>query len=334
MGNNRGVKQAVFLSVSIVVIVCTAAVAMDRYDRTIRAVPDRDVKDDGALVERSEIDLMCGAEGGGARVDDPCPLIESLEVSCDLERSRLRATVFSDLPPCTRLRLVADDAFYRDTRVFRHGRARAVWRFPMPGVHEVCIDGCDICATVSCGCATDADCDDGLYCNGQETCNIETAECVAGEYPCVEGEVCNEDNDVCEPDPGEWIERNVGGPSPWPRSDHAMAYDSSRGVTVLFGGMDANTVLGDTWEWDGDTWTLVDAGDSNGVDAPSARADHHMVYFEEDDVMVLFGGTCFGGTCSFDDTWEWDGDNWTLVSDTGPSARWGHSRASAHSWVR
>src|ERR1041384_4804856 len=38
------------------------------------------------------------------------------------------------------------------------------------------------------------------------------------------------------------------------RYGHAMAYDSARGVTVLFGGF-AGDYLSDTWEWNGTVWT-------------------------------------------------------------------------------
>ena len=46
-----------------------------------------------------------------------------------------------------------------------------------------------------CTCSTDADCDDGLFCNGPETC--DGCNCLAGTNPCAEGETCDEDNDVC-----------------------------------------------------------------------------------------------------------------------------------------
>ena len=42
-----------------------------------------------------------------------------------------------------------------------------------------------------------------------------------------------------------WQPRNTTGPSP--RYGHAVAYDSARGVTVLFGRYDDN-LGGDTWE--------------------------------------------------------------------------------------
>ncbi|RFB81491.1 hypothetical protein DYH55_02615 [Methylovirgula sp. 4M-Z18] len=38
---------------------------------------------------------------------------------------------------------------------------------------------------------------------------------------------------------------------------------------------------------------------------------------------VLFGGATSSGP--FADTWEWDGESWTQVADTGPSARSGHA---------
>jgi len=53
-----------------------------------------------------------------------------------------------------------------------------------------------------------------------------------------------------------------------------MAYDSTRGQVVLFGGLDANSkVLGDTWTWDGTTWTQKSPDTS-----PPARAGAAMAY--------------------------------------------------------
>jgi len=67
-----------------------------------------------------------------------------------------------------------------------------------------------------------------------------------------------------------WTQRADFGPSA--RSASAMAYDSNRSRTVLFGGV-GNTpqnaavpFFGDTWEWDGSFWTqMQDIG-------PAARA--------------------------------------------------------------
>jgi len=71
------------------------------------------------------------------------------------------------------------------------------------------------------------------------------------------------DNDPLEPiEPSTWEYDGVGWEkvdttdSPSARYGHAMAYDSNRGVVVLFGGADSNTDYGlnDTWEYDGTTW--------------------------------------------------------------------------------
>jgi hypothetical protein len=43
----------------------------------------------------------------------------------------------------------------------------------------------------------DSDCDDGLFCNGAETCDA-SGSCQAGMDPCAAGETCNEDTDSCD----------------------------------------------------------------------------------------------------------------------------------------
>ncbi|MBN1944896.1 MAG: S8 family serine peptidase, partial [Bradymonadales bacterium] len=58
------------------------------------------------------------------------------------------------------------------------------------------------------GCTSDTECDDGLYCNGAETCDLGTGVCQPGtavdcsafDGPCNAG-VCNEDLDLCEGQP-------------------------------------------------------------------------------------------------------------------------------------
>jgi len=64
------------------------------------------------------------------------------------------------------------------------------------------IDVLNTLALVSSGCTGDGDCDDGLWCNGAETCNAGT--CVAGTAPnCDDGvactdDSCNETTDSCD----------------------------------------------------------------------------------------------------------------------------------------
>src|SRR5206468_11025348 len=106
--------------------------------------------------------------------------------------------------------------------------------------------------------------------------------------------------------------------SPSARWASAMAYDSARGRTVLFGGTNAAD-LDDTWEWDGSQWLRATPAVS-----PPARRQHAMAYDIARDRVVLFGG--FGGGNRFADTWEWDGSQWTNPKpQLSPPARLAHA---------
>jgi hypothetical protein len=50
---------------------------------------------------------------------------------------------------------------------------------------------------IGAGCDNDTQCDDGLYCNGQETCNETSGQCEVGEPVNCKGWYCDEDNDTC-----------------------------------------------------------------------------------------------------------------------------------------
>jgi hypothetical protein len=115
-----------------------------------------------------------------------------------------------------------------------------------------------------------------------------------------------------------WTQKQDIGPEP--RASHAMVFDTSRKVVLLFGGLAAgNRTLSDTWSWDGEDWTqLQDIG-------PSPRFAHAMAYDSVRQRTVLFGGA--SGNDTFGDTWEWDGDSWTQTQDIGPSARAEHAMA-------
>jgi hypothetical protein len=72
-----------------------------------------------------------------------------------------------------------------------------------PGIAVDCDDGVD-CTDDSCNEGTDscdnlpndALCDNGVYCDGDETCD-PVADCQPGAYPCLAGEWCDEDADMC-----------------------------------------------------------------------------------------------------------------------------------------
>jgi hypothetical protein len=112
--------------------------------------------------------------------------------------------------------------------------------------------------------------------------------------------------------------------SPPARSAAGLAYDPTTGTVVLFGGGDNGSVFGDTWTWDGVTWTQQFPPVS-----PAARAlDQAMVYDPATETVVLFGGGGadngdYGGV-AYGDTWEWNGrtKTWTqLFPSSSPSPR-------------
>jgi len=120
--------------------------------------------------------------------------------------------------------------------------------------------------------------------------------------------------DTLEWDGQDWTQMADTGPPA--RSFHAMAYDSDRGRTMLFGGQVTGGFLNDTWEWDGTEWTQVaDTG-------PSPRDACGATYVASRQRVVLFGGeTIIQGMDG--STWTWDGKHWTERQDIGPGSRVG-----------
>jgi hypothetical protein len=82
-----------------------------------------------------------------------------------------------------------------------------------------------------------------------------------------------------------------------------MVYDAARRQVLLFGGCGGGSpcLLGDTWTWDGMTWT-----EQHPATSPPARAHIGMAYDASRRQVLLFGGAPV-----FGDTWTWDGLNWT-----------------------
>ncbi|MBW1809527.1 MAG: hypothetical protein JRJ87_15125 [Deltaproteobacteria bacterium] len=169
--------------------------------------------------------------------------------------------------------------------------------------------------------------------------------------------------------------------SPSSRYRHEMVYDAGNDRVMLFGGRDSTSLPPETWEWDGNSWSIAcDGGPScpaphqcerpamaynrhlgevvlfggawswtpgtrsdkvwhwNGSrwkqifsvvfppERPSARHDHAMADDPDRERVVLFGGLDEDDSLS-NETWEWEGDTWTLISSGGPSARKRHAMA-------
>ncbi len=103
------------------------------------------------------------------------------------------------------------------------------------------------------------------------------------------------------------------------RSGTALAYDSARGATVMFGGS-SETPLNDTWLWNGVVWTRA-----TPTTSPPARNRHAMTFDSARGMTVMFGGS---GAQPLDDTWEWDGATWRArLPVVAPAPRYFHGMA-------
>ncbi|MGH2588556.1 MAG: Kelch repeat-containing protein, partial [Dehalococcoidia bacterium] len=136
-----------------------------------------------------------------------------------------------------------------------------------------------------------------------------------------------------------WTEQSPA-TSPAPRFDASMISHTPTGTVLLFGGNGhcSPNPCDDTWFWGGDAWT-----EAQGAVHPSGRYGAGMAIIGGQGIaagtVVLFGGfailgpvpgsTVLGGTQTFDDTWTFNGEQWTQWSlTTGPSARAFASMAS------
>jgi len=104
-----------------------------------------------------------------------------------------------------------------------------------------------------------------------------------------------------------------------------VAYDAANGTVVLFGGDIRNgdggfgIYLGDTWTWNGVTWTQ-----QFPASAPAARGTSCIAYDTSLGRVVLFGGSSdYDSAQGRNDTWAWNGETWTeIFSAARPPARW------------
>lgn len=128
-------------------------------------------------------------------------------------------------------------------------------------------------------------------------------------------------NDTWEWDGSTWIEIKPKTVPPARRA-YGMAYDMKRRVTVMFGGAGFPNQLGDTWTWNGTDWKQLLT-----TQAPTPRDHPRMVYDESRGVIVLFGGwDQKNGNKLMDDTWEFDGTDWTRIkTKTSPPGRYWHN---------
>jgi hypothetical protein len=91
----------------------------------------------------------------------------------------------------------------------------------------------------------------------------------------------------------------------------SLAADAGHHQLLLFGGNPGTGVTpvpADTWTYDGSRWMK-----QTPAQAPAARDDAAMVYDPDLHAAVMFGGQGLneGQSGPLNDTWTWDGTNWT-----------------------
>jgi hypothetical protein len=96
--------------------------------------------------------------------------------------------------------------------------------------------------------------------------------------------------------------------APSARTGAGLVYDQATQQLLLFGGgaTPAGPFNGDTWTWNGTTWTQLHPANS-----PPGREFGDLVYDAATKTVVLFAG--WHGSY-LDDTWSWDGTNWTQLN--------------------
>jgi hypothetical protein len=112
--------------------------------------------------------------------------------------------------------------------------------------------------------------------------------------------------------------------SPSNRSGLAMA-GQPNGPVLLFGGSAPLLPSNETWSWDGSDWTQLQPATS-----PGGRTLPAMVFDGARNRFVMFGGwlTAISVGTASNQTWEFDGTDWTQVNTaTTPTGAWKHGMA-------
>lgn len=96
---------------------------------------------------------------------------------------------------------------------------------------------------------------------------------------------------------GTWTQLAITGPKPPARNAATLVYDSVRNLCVLTGGQDQTTVFGDTWVFDGVSWTQQPT-------TTQAVRDHMMAFLPTTRQSVKFGGFVSAPFTLSNQTWE------------------------------
>jgi hypothetical protein len=143
-------------------------------------------------------------------------------------------------------------------------------------------------------------------------------------------DINDEAQDTWEWDGSGWTRVETAN-SPPARQRASLSFDSTRNTLVLYGGDQNGIPSADTWEYNGSNWQHIPTANN-----PGPRTEASIAYDPFRQQTVLFGGTTSGGPSgSRDETWLYNGSNWTQASSANtPPARmaqvsaWSASRGS------
>jgi hypothetical protein len=123
------------------------------------------------------------------------------------------------------------------------------------------------------------------------------------------GGCCSSLNDTWTRNGTTWTQQTPA-TSPLDRYYGAMAYDGLTGNVVLYGGCcgAVENYFGDTWTWNGTTWT------QQSPPSPPARYLASMAYDSASGNLVLFGGNDPAGA-PYGDTWTYSGTATPTTTD-------------------
>jgi hypothetical protein len=102
----------------------------------------------------------------------------------------------------------------------------------------------------------------------------------------------------------------------------SIVADVPRGRVVLYGGLEQDgsdgIAHGETWEWDGASWTLTVPADPDGVAAPSPRSAAFSAWDAKHGRVLVGGGFRRIDNVTIDfkhDLWAYDANGWTRLPD-------------------
>ncbi len=141
-----------------------------------------------------------------------------------------------------------------------------------------------------------------------------------------------------------WSHVAVEGPIPEPRNMQKLCYMGD-GKTLLYGGHNYYSYLNNTWVYDStlQKWTCVCSSPAFSCAScmiPEDRSYHFMAFNPDVRLAFVFGGyNYYYSPQHYDDTWTWDGSNWTKLPISfdpyaRPSRRSNHANAMVYDEAR